>query len=293
MRSLLFVPADSPRKLARAAACGADALILDLEDSVAPGAKIEARRGAAEYLRGFGQDPSGPLVLVRINGFESGQAEADLDAIAGHRPGGIMLPKAQGGMDVQHLGALLAVREAEAGFADQPIGILPIVTETASAIFGMGSYKGASNRLMGMTWGAEDLAADLAAQTNRDGGGTFTPPFQLARNMMLFAAASAGVDAIDTVCADFRDRTLLQRECEEARRDGFTGKMAIHPDQVAIINDVFTPAPKELDHAQRVVDAFAAEPGAGVLSLDGMMIDRPHLRQAERLLGRAKQVRAD
>ena len=291
MRSLLFVPADSERKLARAAGSSADALILDLEDSVAPSAKEDARRGAAAFLRAHGRQSSGPLLLVRINALDSGEAAADLDAIVAHRPAAIMLPKAQGGVDVQHLGAEIAVREAEAGIDEQSIGILPIATETASAIFGMASYKGASRRLMALTWGAEDLAADIAAQTNREASGAFTPPFQLARNMMVFAAASAGVDAIDTVCANFRDSALLQRECEEARRDGFTGKMAIHPDQLAVINSVFTPAPEALERAQRVVAAFAGAPDAGVLSIDGMMIDRPHLRQAERLLARAERLR--
>ncbi|MDP4594647.1 MAG: CoA ester lyase [Beijerinckiaceae bacterium] len=286
MRSLLFVPADSPRKLEKAIDCSADALILDLEDSVALTAKEAARRGAAEFLRKHGGTDTGPLLLVRINALDSGLADADLDMVAACNPHGIMLPKASGGGDIQHLGAKLAVREAETDLVEGSIGILPIVSETASAIFAMGSYRGASKRLFAMTWGA-----DVGAETTRDERGDFTPPFQLARNLMLFAAASAQVDAIDTVCANFRDGKLLQRECIEARRDGFVGKMAIHPDQVAVINAVFTSSQEALEHAKAIVSAFAETPDAGVLSINGAMIDRPHLRQAQRLLARTGLVR--
>jgi citrate lyase subunit beta/citryl-CoA lyase len=286
MRSLLFVPADSPRKLAKGLESGADALILDLEDSIAPAAKEIARKGAAEFLQAHGGRTGTPRLLVRINALDSGLAEADLDAVAPCAPWAIMLPKAGGGADVQHLGAKLAVREAENDLADGLIGILPIVTETAAAVFTMGSYRGASRRLRAMTWGAEDLAADIGAQTNRLANGDFSAPFQLARNLMLFSAAAAEVEAVDTVCANFRDETLLRRECMEARRDGFTGKMAIHPAQVAIINDVFLPRPEDIDRAKAIVAAFAENPGAGVLAIDGSMIDRPHLRQAQRLLDR-------
>lgn len=286
MRSMLFVPADSPRKLARGLESGADALILDLEDSIAPGAKENARLAAAEFLATHGGKSEGPRLLVRINALDSGLADADLDAVAGRAPWAIMAPKCGSGADVQQLGAKLAVREAQNDLSDGSILIVPIVTETAGAVFTLGTYKGASQRLAGLTWGAEDLAADIGAETNRSADGSFTQPFQLARNLMVFAAASAEVDAIDTVCANFRDAELLRRECEEARRDGFTGKMAIHPAQVAVINDVFTPSAEMVEHARRVVAAFAQSPEAGVLSIDGNMIDRPHLRQAERLLAR-------
>ena len=290
MRSLLFVPADSPRKLAKGLESGADALILDLEDSIAPLAKESARMGAAEFLQAHGGRAGTPRLLVRINALDSGLAEADLDAVAPCAPWAIMLPKAGGGADVQHLGAKLAVREAENDLSDGLIGILPIVTETAAAIFTMGSYRGASRRLRAMTWGAEDLAADIGAQTNRLANGEFSPPFQLARNLMLFAAAAAEVEAVDTICANFRDETLLRRECVEARRDGFTGKMAIHPAQVAIINDVFMPPAEDIERARAIVAAFADNPGAGVLAIDGAMIDRPHLRQARRLLDRIAAI---
>ncbi|MGE3246582.1 MAG: CoA ester lyase [Beijerinckiaceae bacterium] len=287
MRSLLFVPADSPRKLEKALSSGADVLILDLEDSISPDNKEAARRAAAGFLAEHRRDGNHPKLIVRINALDSGMADMDLDAVAPRSPFAIMLPKASGGADVQHLGAKLAVREAENDLPDGAIRILPIATETSAAIFNLASYRGASHRLVAMTWGAEDLAADVGAAQNRMPDGRFTPPFELARNLMLFAAAAAGVDAIDTVCANFRDTGLFRRECEEALRDGFTGKMAIHPNQVATINDVFTPSPAAVEHAKRIVEAFRSSPAAGVLSIDGQMIDRPHLRNAEQLLARA------
>jgi citrate lyase subunit beta/citryl-CoA lyase len=287
MRSLLFVPADSPRKLEKALSSGADALILDLEDSISLDNKKAARSAAAGFLAVHRQGGNLPQLIVRINALDSGMADMDLDAVAPHSPFAIMLPKASGGADVQHLGAKLAVREAENDLPDGAIRILPIATETAAAVFNLASYRGASHRLVAMTWGAEDLAADVGSAQNRMPDGRFTPPFELARNLMLFAAAAAGVDAIDTVCANFRDTGLFRRECEEALRDGFTGKMAIHPDQVATINDVFAPSPAAVEHAQRIVAAFQSSPGAGVLSIGGQMVDRPHLRSAERLLARA------
>lgn len=286
MRSLLFVPADSPRKLDKALASGADALILDLEDSIAVSAKATARRMAGEFLSAHAGQAGVPRLLVRINALDSGLADEDLDAVALHGPWAIMLPKSQSGADVQHLGAKLAVREAEADLDDGAISIIPIATETANAVFTLGSYRGSSQRLAAITWGAEDLAADTGAAVNRETDGRWTSPFQLARNLMLFAAAGAGVDAIDTVCANFRDGDLLRRECVEAERDGFVAKMAIHPGQVAVINDVFTPPDEALAHARQIVAAFAQQPDAGVLSIDGQMIDRPHLRNAERLLKR-------
>ncbi len=287
MRSLLFVPADSARKLEKGLQSGADALILDLEDSVAADAKPKAREMAAAFLRETRALPSAPRLIVRVNALDTGLTEADLDAVVREKPHAIMLPKACGGPDVQHIGIKIAVREAENDIEDGAIRILPIVTETARAMFELASYRGASHRLMAMTWGAEDLATDIGAETNRLDHGDYTPPFALARNLMLFAAASAGVDAIDTIFANFRDSSTLQRECIAARRDGFAGKMAIHPDQVAIINEVFSPAPEEIANAQKIVAAFATNPQAGVLAIDGAMIDRPHLVKAQRLLARA------
>lgn len=285
MRSYLFVPADSPRKLAKALESGADALLIDLEDSVSAGAKDEARRSAAAFLeqaRGSG----GPRLIVRVNELESGLCDADLDAVMPAAPDSIMLPKARGGMDVQHLAAKLAVREAEAGLPDGGTSIIPIATETALSLFQMGSYRGASHRLAALTWGAEDLSADLGAETNVDAHGVYTDPYRLARTLTLAAAAAAEVAAIDTIHGNFRDEAGLRRACEEARRDGFTAKMAIHPGQVKVINEVFTPSRDAVEHATRIVAAFAENPGAGVIGLDGEMLDRPHLRRAQRVLSR-------
>jgi citrate lyase subunit beta/citryl-CoA lyase len=194
---------------------------------------------------------------------------------------------ARSGADVQHLGAKLAVREAECGYSDGVTKIIAIATETAGSIFHMGTYAGASRRLAGLTWGAEDLAAALGAETNRLADGSYAAPYALARTLTLFAANAAEVQAIDTIYADFRDSAGLKAECEAARRDGFTGKMAIHPGQIDIINEVFTPAPDVLAKARTIVAAFAADPDAGVASLDGKMIDRPHLTWAKRILARA------
>ncbi|MDF2116663.1 CoA ester lyase [Roseiarcaceae bacterium H3SJ34-1] len=290
MRSLLFVPADSPRKLEKALLSNADALILDLEDSVAASAKQAGRDGAATFLAAHAA-AQGPKLIVRVNALDTGMTDADLDAVMPHRPHAIMLPKATGGEDVQHLSVKLGVREAESGRDIGTTGILPIATETAVAIFKLGTYRGASRRLIGLTWGAEDLAADIGAETNRFEDMSYTPPFALARSLMLFGAASAEVDAVDTVFANFRDSEGFRRECLAARRDGFVAKMAIHPDQVAIINEVFSPQDDEVRKARQIVEAFERQPDAGVLSIDNAMVDRPHLRKAERLLARAATIR--
>ena len=286
MRSLLFVPGDSPRKLDKARGAGADALILDLEDSVAPGAKAAARETVAAFLAQARSGQGGPKLFVRVNALDTGLTDLDLDAVMRAAPAGIMLPKAAGGADVSHLSVKLAVREAENDLPDGGTRILPIVTETPRSLFALGSLAGASPRLLAVAWGAEDLAADLGAETNRDAAGAYTDPYRLARSLTLFAAAAAGVDAVDTVFTDYRDLDGLAAECEMARRDGFSGKLAIHPDQVATINAAFTPTPEAIGKARAVVAAFAANPGAGVVGIDGRMVDRPHLRRAERLLAR-------
>ena len=288
MRSLLFVPGDSPRKLARGLESGADALILDLEDSVAADRKAEARATALAFLKDAGKAAKRPRLLVRVNSLDTGLTDADLDAVVAGRPDAILLPKAEGGPSVIHLDAKLAAREALAGLPDGTIGIMAIATETAVALFAAGTYAGASPRLSGLTWGAEDLSADIGAETNRDQDGNFTGPFRLARSLCVAAAAAAKVAALDTVFVDFRNGEGLRREAEEARRDGFVGKLAIHPGQVATINEVFTPAPAEIAKAEAVIAAFAAAPGVGVVGIDGVMYDRPHLERAKRLLARAK-----
>src|SRR6202790_3669389 len=284
MRSLLFVPADSAKKLDKAMTSGADAIIVDLEDSIAFDRKAGARQSAAAFLKDAMASPARPYIIVRVNGLQTGLIDADLDAIAPAKPDAIMLPKAEGGASVIHADAKLAVREATAGLPDGHVKILPIATETAAALFVTGSFGGASARLIGLTWGAEDLSAELGAQANRDAQGRFLDPYRLARVLCLAGATAAAVPAIDTVYVDFRDSEGFRRECEEARRDGFTGKLAIHPAQVPIINEVFTPGADALAQAQSIVDAFAQNPGAGVVGIGGVMYDRPHLARAKRLL---------
>ncbi|CAH1677248.1 L-malyl-CoA/beta-methylmalyl-CoA lyase, actinobacterial type [Hyphomicrobiales bacterium] len=290
MRSLLFVPGDSPKKQQKGLEIGADALILDLEDSVALDAKPQAREITRAFLDSTRQLAKRPLLIVRINGLATGMSDADLDAVMPGAPDAIMLPKSEGGADVGHLAAKIAVREAESDLPDGATRILPIGTENAKGIFGLGSYSRSSHRLMALTWGAEDLAADLGAETNRLEDGSYADPYRLARSLTLFGAAAAQVDAIDTVFTNFRDEAAFRAECLAARRDGFTGKMAIHPAQVAPINEIFSPSPAALAKARQIVALFEANPGAGVIGLDGEMLDRPHLIKAQHLLARARKL---
>jgi citrate lyase subunit beta/citryl-CoA lyase len=290
MRSLLFVPGDSPKKLDKGMASGADALIVDLEDSISAANKEDARKVTLAFLKSARAAKDRPRLLVRVNAIDTGLIDGDLDAVMAAAPDAIMLPKAEGGGSVIHLDAKLAVREAENGLPDNATGIIAIATETAAALFLAGTFRNASRRLTGLTWGAEDLSADLGAEANRDKDGNFLDPYRLARSLCLAGAASAAVQPIDTVYVDFRNDAGLRRETEDARRDGFTAKMAIHPAQVAIINDVFTPTADALAHAKRVIDAFAAAPGGGVVGIDGVMYDRPHLVRAQTLLARAKDA---
>jgi citrate lyase subunit beta/citryl-CoA lyase len=285
VRSLLFAPGDDAKKLDKAFGSGADCVIVDLEDSVAAANKGEARRIALAFLRRLREAAGRPLIYVRINAFDTGLSEGDLDVVMTAPPDGVLLPKAAGGSDVSLLDSRLSVREALHGAPDRGTRIMALATETPASIFGAGTYGGSSPRLAGLTWGAEDLSAEIGALATR-AGGEWTEPFQLARSLCLFGAAAAGVPAIDTVHADFRDTEGLRRECEQAARDGVSGKLAIHPAQVPIINEAFMPRPEALAHAERVIAAFAASDGAGVTSLDGTMLDRPHLKAAERLLGR-------
>jgi citrate lyase subunit beta/citryl-CoA lyase len=287
MRSLLFVPADSAKKLDKAMTSGADALIVDLEDSVAHDGKAQARDSATAFLKSAMTASPRPYILVRVNGLQTGLIDADLDAVAPMKPDAIMLPKAEGGTSVMHADAKLAVREAINGLPDGHIKILALATETAAALFLAGTFAGSSARLSGLTWGAEDLSAELGAHANRDAQGRFLDPYKLARVLCLAGASAAQVPALDTVYVDFRNSEGFRRECEEAVRDGFAGKLAIHPAQVPIINEVFTPSPAAITHAQSIVDAFAANPGAGVVGIGGVMYDRPHLARAKHLLSRA------
>jgi citrate lyase subunit beta / citryl-CoA lyase len=276
LRSFLFVPGDRPDRMEKALRAGADALILDLEDAVAPAAKPEARRHVAEFLNTH----STAKLWVRINPMDGDEAERDLAAILSSHPDGIVLPKAEGGASVTELARRLT------GQGNATAQILAIATETPAAMFQLGTYGG-SKRLAGLTWGAEDLPAAIGATTSREPDGRFTPPYELARSLCLFGAAAAGVAPIETVYPAFRDLDGLADYATRARRDGFTGMMAIHPDQVPVINAAFTPSEAEVAHARAVVAAFEANPGAGALSLDGRMVDRPHLVQAQRTLAAA------
>lgn len=289
MRSLLFVPADLPKKLEKGLTSGADALIVDLEDSVSAERKAGARASALSFLGEVAKATSRPCLLVRVNALDTGLTDADLDAVVQGRPDAIMLPKAEGGVSVTHLHAKLSAREAIAGLPDGEIGIVALATETASSLFTTGSYRGSSPRLAALTWGAEDLSAELGAEANRDENGRFLDPYRLARSLCIAGAAAAGVPAIDTVYVDFRNEAGLRQEAEEARRDGFTAKMAIHPGQVAAINEVFTPTAEAIAQAQAIVDAFAANPATGVVGIGGKMYDRPHLTRAKVLLAKASK----
>ena len=282
LRSLLFVPGNSERKFARAAGCGADALILDLEDSVAPSQKDLARDFVGSLInRGEKRDCR---FFVRVNALDTGLTPDDLASVV--RPGldAIMVPKANGATDIVRIGHDLDALEAGAGMPQGGVKLAVVATETAKAMFALGSYAPAHPRLIALTWGAEDLSAALGATANKEPDGAWTFPYQVARAQCLFAASAAEVAPIDTVFVDFRDLEGLERDCRRSRRDGFVGRMAIHPDQVATINRSYAPSQSELEHAQKIVAAFDANPGAGTLGVDGKMVDIPHLKAAMRTL---------
>lgn len=282
LRSLLFVPGDSPAKLAGGAHHGADALILDLEDSVAPARKVAAREMVRDHLLRADR-AAGVRHYVRINSVQSGEAWHDLAAVIGSRPDGIVVPKSEPAWLTQ-VDREIDRLQREQGTGDRPLRLIAIATETAAAMFSIGHYRGASARLEALTWGGEDLAAELGA-VNRDERG-YGDTFRLARSLCVLGASAADVTAIDGACMDYQDLEALERECREGRRAGFTGKLAIHPRQVAVINATFTPSEAEVGWAKRVVAAFASQPELGVVGIDGKVIDRPHLRLAERLLAR-------
>jgi citrate lyase subunit beta / citryl-CoA lyase len=288
LRSLLFIPADSEKKLAKGDASGADALILDLEDSVAPANKPAARELTAAYLRERPRGERATQLWVRINPLDSGLALADLAAIVAADPNGIMLPKPDSPADLVRLSYYLDALEEQAGIAAGSIGVLPVATETAAAAFRLGDYGTAKlDRLVGITWGAEDLSTAVGATTNLDASGEWAFTYKLARSLTLLAARAAGVQPIDTLYVDFRDEEGLRASCRAARAEGFTGRLAIHPAQVAVINESFLPSAAEIEHARRVVAAFEAAPGVGTVGLDGKMFDIPHLKQARAVLEQA------
>jgi citrate lyase subunit beta/citryl-CoA lyase len=286
LTALLFVPADSDKKFEKAKAVGADGLILDLEDSVALAGKAAARA----MLSGWIDAANGPRdwsFWVRVNPLDSGLTAQDLAAVV--RPGlaGIVLPKANGGHDLARVSEMIDPLEDAAGMPRGSVGIIVVATETAAAMFNLGSYAPAHPRLAALTWGAEDLAAVVGATANKEADGEWTRPYQLARSLCLFAAANAEVPAIDTLHADFRDPEGLEAACRVSRRDGFSGRLAIHPDQVAVIKRAFVPSEADLVLARRIVAAFAENPGLGTIGIDGKMVDIPHLKQARRVLASA------
>lgn len=278
LRSLLFVPGDRPERFAKAAASGADAVILDLEDSVAPERKPEAREAVRNWLG----EPRECLAFVRINELGSGETPSDLEAALPGKPDGIVLPKAEGAASIAALRSL-------AGEETCP-PVLPIATETPAALFELGSYREVSEHLCGLTWGAEDLPAAIGAMTSRRADGSYTPPFEMVRSLALFAAHAAGVAAIETVYPAIDDGDGLASYVARARRGGFTGMLAIHPAQVEVINEGFAPTVEEIAHARAVIAAFAANPGAGALNLDGRMVDLPHLALAKRVLAQSGEA---
>lgn len=277
LRSMLFVPGDRPERMRKALTLDADALILDLEDSVSVERKDVARAEVAAFLREAGRDK--PL-FVRVNPLDGGLTDADLDAVLPSRPTGFVLPKAEGIPSMTDIDERLMRR------GDRDSLILPIATETPRAIFRLGDYADARARLCGLSWGAEDLPAAVGALSARHVDGSYTPPYEIARALTLFAASAAEVTPIDTVFPAIRDADGLTAYAQRAARDGFQGMLALHPDQIPIINDAFTPSTEAVAQAQAVIDAFAANPGAGVLTLDGKMIDQPHLKKARALIAR-------
>jgi citrate lyase subunit beta/citryl-CoA lyase len=285
-RSYLFVPADSERKMNKAGQYGADALILDLEDSVAPEARPAARELVREYLADNGS------AWGRINPIDSEDAQADLEAVMPSAPAGIVLPKARSATDAQELAGALDALERANDIEAGSTRIVPLCTERPEALFTLHGYIGATPRLSGLTWGAEDLSASVGATANRDDEGNWLAPYALARSLCLFAAAAAEVAAIAKVYTDFRDTEGLAVYAANARRDGFSGMLAIHPEQVDVINRAFVPTAWEIERAQRIVELFDAHPGVATLGMDGEMVDRPHLVQAQRILQLAKRLAA-
>jgi len=281
MRSMLFVPGDRPERFAKAVASGADAVILDLEDAVTPERRAGARAEVARYLS---QTVRPVPQWVRINPVDSPDALDDLTAVIGARPDGVLLPKPASLDDLWHADHWLEALEVANGVPRGAIAMLPIVTERARAVLGLGTWGPLPARVAGLTWGAEDLAADIGAEANRTADGAYEPPFLLARSLCLLAAAAAGVAAYDTIDIDFHDAGAIERRSREARRLGFVGQIAIHPAQIAPIHKAYTPSPDEIRWAERVIEAFRAAPGRGAVQLEGRMLDKPHLRQAERIL---------
>jgi citrate lyase subunit beta/citryl-CoA lyase len=284
MRSFLFVPGDSERKLAKGPSSGPDGLILDLEDSVATDRKKVARDMVLAYLKSANR--SGPKLYIRVNALDTGLTLGDLAVVMQGKPDGIVFPKCVGQADLDRLALWLDAFEAREGIEIDSTRILTIATESAAAVLALSASPARHVRLMGHSWGGEDLMADLGALAKGPAPGVYDDTFKLARTVNLLAAVAAGVTAYDTVYPDIKNIDGLRAEATDAKRMGYGGKIAIHPDQVAVIHEVFTPTAQEVDWAKRVVATFESHPNAGVLTLDGKMLDRPHLVLARRLLAR-------
>ncbi|NYT24382.1 CoA ester lyase [Alcaligenaceae bacterium] len=285
-RSFLFVPGDSERKLAKAGSASADALILDLEDSVSASNAQAARALAREYLAQHKRGNRPQEIWVRCKPLQDPGALADLAAIVAGDPDGIVVPKVRSGDDLRTLSHYLSALETQAGLQQGSVQILPTLTETPQSLLLAHTFSGEHTRLVGYSWGPVDLMAALGASTNRNPDGAFETLYAYARGVCLLVSGAADVSPIDTICADYRNPGMLRDECTFARQAGFTGKLAIHPDQISIINELFTPTRDEIEHAQRVVDSFA-NGALGVVGMDGQMLDMPHLRQAQTILRRA------
>jgi citrate lyase subunit beta/citryl-CoA lyase len=283
-RSWLFAPGDSERKMTKAMEGEADIVLIDLEDAVAPDAKAAARPLVHDFIKAHPEQRA--RLWVRINPFDGPHTLADLAAVMPAHPGGIMLPKVYGRADVEKLDHCLSALEVANGIEEGSTPVIVLITETAEAMFHTGSYKGAP-RVVALTWGAEDLADSIGASSNRNDDGSYSFTYELARSLTVLGAATAGVTAIETISADFRDLEALKARAEKVRRDGFRGMMAIHPAQVPVINAAFTPTEAEIAEAQEIVDVFAANPGVGAIGWNGGMLDRPYLARAERLLRQA------
>lgn len=281
MRSWLFAPGDSEKKMAKAAGGAADVVIFDLEDAVAPENKPAARGLVRDYLEAHPDQRE--RIFVRVNPLDGPYTLHDLAAVMPGRPGGIMLPKAYGRQDVEALDKYLSALEAANDIELGATPVIVLVTEVAESMFHAGDFKGAP-RLVAMTWGAEDLADSIGAQSNRNPDGSFAFTYELARSLALLGASAAGVPAIETIQADFRDTEGLKARAEGVRRAGFKGMLAIHPAQVEVINEAFTPSAEEIAEAEEIVALFEANPGAGTIGWKGGMLDRPHLSRARQLL---------
>lgn len=294
LRSLLFVPGDSERKFEKARTIGADALILDLEDAVAPDQKDEARKLVCRFIdenRDISKRLGDWRFFVRVNDLESGLTVKDLSAVI--RPGldAILVPKSNGFKDIERISYYIDALEENEGMKVGTVKIAVVATETPTAMFNLGSYAPAHPRLVGLTWGAEDLSAAIGASENKEADGGWTYPYILAKSQCLFAAAAAEVAPIDTLFSDFRDLEGLAVSCQRSRRDGFTGRIAIHPAQVQTINECFSPSEDEITHAKKIIKAFEDNPGAGTIGIDGKMYDIPHLKAANRILARSKSTK--